>query len=95
MSLNVTYHCQALTIAGVWGHQQCSSILSTFVLADGNERYHHSLITMKATLGDELKKVRFMEHAAGTTHLHDKGLTYADISDLAKTWYQEAKGVGK
>ena len=36
-----------------------------------------------------------MEHAAGTTHLHSKGLTYADICDLARTQYQEAKGEGK
>ena len=36
-----------------------------------------------------------MEHAVGMTHLSDKGLTYADISDPTKTWYQEAKGVGK
>ena len=36
-----------------------------------------------------------MEHAAGTTHLNDKGLTYTDIWDLAKTQYQEAKGVGE
>ena len=36
-----------------------------------------------------------MEHPAGTTYLHSKGLTYADICDLAKTQYQEAKGVGK
>ena len=50
---------------------------------------------MKVTLEDELKKVRFIEHAAGITHLCSKGLTYADISDLAKPWYQEAKGVGK
>ena len=50
---------------------------------------------MKVTLEDELKKVKFMEHATGMTHLHDKGLTNADICDLTKTWYQEAKGVGK
>ena len=50
---------------------------------------------MKPTLEDELKKVRFMEHAAGTTHLCSKGLPYANISDLTKTQYQEAKGVGK
>ena len=36
-----------------------------------------------------------MEHAAGMTHLHNKGLTYADISDLAETQYQEAKVGGK
>ena len=50
---------------------------------------------MKATLEDQLKKVRFMEHATGTAHLHSKGLTYADIRDLAKTQYQESKDVGK
>ena len=50
---------------------------------------------MKATLEDELKKVRFMEHASGTIHLCNKGLTDADICDLTKTPYQEAKGVGK
>ena len=86
MSLHVTYHCQALTTAGIWDHQLCSSILSAFLLADGDEMYHHSLITMKAT---------FMEYAAGTNHLGNKGLTYADIGDLGKTQYQEAKGVGK
>ena len=95
MLLDVTYHYQALTTAGIWDHQLCSSILSAFLLADGDEMYCHSLITMKATLEDELKKVRFMEHVDGTTHLCSKGLTYADICDLAKTWYQEAKGVGK
>ena len=62
MSLDVTYGCQALTTAGVRDHQLCSSILSAFFLTDGNEMYHHSLSTMKATLEDELKKVRFMEH---------------------------------
>ena len=36
-----------------------------------------------------------MEHAAGMTHLSEKGLTYADISDLAETQYPEPKGVGK
>ena len=36
-----------------------------------------------------------MEHAAGMAHLLSKGLTYANICDLAETWYQEAKGVGK
>ena len=36
-----------------------------------------------------------MEHAAGMTHLHSKGLTYTDICNLAETQYQEAKGVGK
>ena len=83
--------CQALTTAGIWHHQLCLSILSAFLLADGDEMYHHSLITMKATLEDKLKKVRFMEHAAGTTHLCNKGLTYADICDLAETQYQEAR----
>ena len=85
----------ALTTAGIWDHQMCSSIISIFVLADGNEMYHHSLITIKGTLEDELKKVRFREYAEGTTHLSDKGLTYANICNLAETWYQEAKGVGK
>ena len=70
-------------------------ILSAFLLANGNEMYCHSLIAMTATLEDKLKNVRFMEHAAGTTHLHNKGLTYADICDLAEPQYQEAKGVGK
>ena len=95
MSLDVTYHCQALTTAGICDHQLCLSILSTFLLTNGDEMYHHSLTTMKDTLEDKLKKVRFMEHAAGTTHLCSKGLTYANICDLAETWYQEAKGVGK
>ena len=95
MSLDAAYNCQALTTAGIWDHQICLSILSAFLLTDGDEMYCHSLITMKATLEDELKKVRFMEHAAGTAHLNDKGLTYANICDLAETWYQEAKGVGK
>ena len=90
MSLDMTYHCQALSTASIWDHQLCLSILSTFLLANGDELYCHSLTTMKVTLEDELKKVRFMEHAAGTTHLCSKGLTYADICDLAKTWYQEA-----
>ena len=36
-----------------------------------------------------------MEHAAGMTHLCNKGLTYADICNPAKTWCQEAKAVGK
>ena len=36
-----------------------------------------------------------MEHAAGVTHLCSKGLTYADICDLAETQYQEANSVGK
>ena len=93
MSLDVTYHCQALTTAGIWDHQLCLNILSTFLLADGDEMYCHSLITMKATLEDKLKKVRFMEHVAGTTHLCSKGLTYTDICDLAETQYKEAKGV--
>ena len=74
MSLDVTYHCQALTTAGICDHQLHSSILFTFLLADSDEMYHHSLITMKATLEDELKKVRFVEHATGTSHLHSKGL---------------------
>ena len=93
--LDVTYCCQALTTTGIWDHQLCLSILSTFLLADGKEMYHHSLITMKATLEDKLKKVRFMEHAAGTTRPSDKELTYTNICDLAKTQYQEAKGVSK
>ena len=29
-----------------------------------------------------------MEHVAGTTHLSDKGFTYANICDLTTTWYQ-------
>ena len=36
-----------------------------------------------------------MEHAAGATHLQNKGLTYVDICDLTVSRYQEAKGVGK
>ena len=36
-----------------------------------------------------------MEHAAGNTQDCSKGLTYANICDLAETWYQESKGVGK
>ena len=64
-------------------------------LTNGNELYCHSLITVKVTLEDELKKVRFMEHAAGMTHLLSKGLTSTDICDLTKTQYQEVKGVGK
>ena len=95
MSLDVTYHCHTFTTAGIWDYQLCLSILSAFLLTYGDEMYHHSLITMKTTLEDEFKKARFMEHAAGTTHLSDKGLSYADICDLAKTCYQEAKGVGK
>ena len=95
MLLDVTCHCQALTTAGVWDHLLCSSILSTSLLTDSNEMYCHSLITMKTTLEDELKKVRFMEHAAGTAHLHSKGLTYTIVCDLAETQYQESKGVGK
>ena len=74
-NMDVTYHCQALTTAGIWGHQLCSSILAAFLHANGDEMYCLSLITMKATLEDKLKKVRFMEHAAGTTHLSDKGLS--------------------
>ena len=50
---------------------------------------------MKVTLEDEIKNVRFMEHAAGMNHLCSKGLSYADICDLAETQYKEAKGVGK
>ena len=57
MSVDVTYHCQGLTTAAIWDHQLCSSTLSTFLLADGNDMHHHSLITMKATLEDELKQV--------------------------------------
>ena len=95
MLLDITYCCQSLTMDGIWDHQLCLSILSTFLLANGDEMYHHSLITMKDTLEDKLKKVRFMEHATGMTHLCSKGLTYADICDLAKTRYQESKGVGK
>ena len=95
MSLDVTYHCRALTTTGVWDHKLCLSILLAFLLADGDELYHHSLITMKVTLEDKLKKVRFMEHTAGMTYLPCKGLTYADINDLAETQYQEAKGVDK
>ena len=57
--------------------------------------YHHSLITMKTTLKDKLKKVRFVEHASGTDQLCSKGLTYANICNFAETWYQESKGVGK
>ena len=49
---------------------------------------------MMVTLEDELKKVRIKEHAAGMTHLLSKGFIYADVCDLAKTQYQEAKGVG-
>ena len=93
--LYVTYCCQALTTAGIWDHQLCVSILSAFLLTNGNKLYHHSLITMKVALEDKLKKVRFMEHADGTTHLCSKGLTYANICDLAETQYQEAKGMGK
>ena len=95
MLLDVTYHCQALTTAGIWDHQLFSSILNAFLLTDGDEMYHHALINMNATLEDKLKKVRFMEHATGTTHLDNKGLTYSDICDLAETQYQEAKGEGK
>ena len=95
MSLDVTCHCQALTTAGIWDHQLCSSILLASLLTNGNELYYHSLITIKGTLEDELKKVRFMEHATGMNHLHNQGLTYTDICDLTETQYQEAKGVGK
>ena len=84
-----------LTTAAIWDHQLCSSILSAFLVVDSNEMYCHSLITMKATLEDKLRKVRFMEHAAGATHLHSRGLTYANICDLAETWYQKSKGVAK
>ena len=54
MLLDMTYHCQALTTDGIWDHQLCLSILSTFLLADGDELYHHSLITMKVTLHDRI-----------------------------------------
>ena len=67
MSVDVTYHCQALTTSGIWDHQLCLSILSTFLHTNSNEMYCHSLITMKTTLRDELKKVKSMEHAGGTT----------------------------
>ena len=93
MLLDITYHCQALTTAGIWDHQLCSSIVLAFLLPDGDELYCHSLFSMKINLEDEFKKVRFMEHAAGMNHLCSKGLTYADMCDLAKTHYQEAKGV--
>ena len=93
MSLDVTYHCEALTTADVWDHQLCSSILSMILLTDGDEMFCCSLITLKATLEDELKKARFMEHADGTTHLCSKGFTYTGICDLAETWYQEPKCV--
>ena len=89
MSLDVTYPCHAVTTAGMWDHQVCLSILSAFLLADGNEMYCYSLTTMKATLEDELKKVQFMEHTAGTTCLSNKGLTYANICDLTETLYQD------
>ena len=95
MSMDVTYHCQALTTADICDHQLCLSILLAFLLAGGDVLYCHSLITMKVTLEDKLKKVRFMEHATGMTHLHDKGLTYTDICNLAETQCQESKGVGK
>ena len=36
-----------------------------------------------------------MEHAAEATHIHSKGLTYANICDLAETWYQKSKGGAK
>ena len=71
------------------------SILSAFLFTNGDEMYHHSLITMKVTLEDKFKKVRVMEYAAGTTYLSDKGLTYTSICELAETQYEEAKGVGK
>ena len=74
MSLVVTYHCQALSTLGIWDHQLCSNILSAFFLANGDEMYHHSLTTMKSTLDDRLKKVRFIEHATGTTHFVTKDL---------------------
>ena len=93
--IQVIKSLQSDITAGIWDDQLCSSILSTLLLTDGNGIYHHSLITMKATLEGKLKKVRFMEHATGNTHLHNKGLTYTNISDLAKTQYQEALGVGK
>ena len=54
MSLDVTYHCQALTTDGIWDHQLCSSILSTFLLAYGDEMYCHALITRKATMEHKL-----------------------------------------
>ena len=95
MSLDVTYCCKALTTAGIWDHQLCSSILFAFLCTDGTEIHCHSLIAMKATLEDELRKVRFMDHADGTTHRCSKGGTYGDICDLAKTWYQEGKGMAK
>ena len=79
MSQDVTYHCPALTTAGVRDHQIYLSILSAFLLHNGDELYHHSLITMKVTLEDELKRVRFMEHAGIMTNLCDKGLTYTEI----------------
>ena len=56
MSLDVTYHCQSLTTAGILDHQLCLSILSAFLLTNVTEMYHHSLITMKATPKDKLKK---------------------------------------
>ena len=33
-------------------------------------------------------KVRFIDHAAGTTHLHDNGFTYTNICDLTETQHQ-------
>ena len=84
MSLDVTYNCQALTTAGVSDHQLYSSILSAFLLANGDEMYNHSLISMKATLEDKLKKVRFMEIATRTNHLSDKGLTMLTSVTLPK-----------
>ena len=92
MSLDMTYHCQALTTAGICNHQLCLTILYTFLLTNCNELYCHSLINMKVILEDKLRMVRFMEPTAGITHLCSNGLTSADICDLAKTQYQEAKG---
>ena len=40
ISLDVTYHFQALTTVGVWDRQLYVSILSTFLLIDGDEMYH-------------------------------------------------------
>ena len=56
--------------------------------------YHHSLITVKATLEDEVKKIRFMEYAAGTSVTKDFPMPTSATS-LTKTWHQETKGVGK
>ena len=90
-SLDVTHCCQALTTAGIWDHQLHSSILFAFLLTNGNELYCHSLITLKVTREDELKKARFMEHAAGITHLHSKGLSYADIVTLPELGTKKPK----